>query len=170
MDSRKYLNQFERNHLEMILRERLESDLRNATALLVLLYTGMRATEMLNLTWHEIDVQTGAVYVRTLKRGRDREVQVPTFIRKALVQLKELNPERPFPISYNRLGEVWREYRPAHKPLHALRHTFAIDGINKTGNVHFVQRALGHRSIQNTMVYADYAYTAREFKKLMRYR
>jgi integrase/recombinase XerC len=38
--------------------------------------------------------------------------------------------------------------------LHSLRHTFATRLYEKTGDLHLVQRALGHRQITTTEVYA----------------
>jgi integrase/recombinase XerC len=38
--------------------------------------------------------------------------------------------------------------------LHSLRHTFATRLYEKTGDLHLVQRALGHRQITTTEIYA----------------
>jgi integrase/recombinase XerC len=54
-----------------------------------------------------------------------------------------------------------------HKKLHGLRHTFAIRLYKKTKDIRLVQVALGHRNITNTMVYADYAYSQQELRKLI---
>jgi integrase/recombinase XerC len=170
MNSRKFLSDAEREHLETSLRERIETDTRNAVAILTALYSGTRASELLALDWSDINIETGEVMLKTLKRGRERAVVVPRFVRDGLKRLKALSPERPFDLSYNRLGEIWRLYRPCAKPFHSLRHSFAMRVYDKTKDIRFTQRALGHRNIQNTMVYADYAYSAAEFKRIMRVR
>lgn len=170
MDSRKFLSVDERAHLEEFLRERLDTDLRNATLILTALHSGARQNELLNLNWSQVNVQTGEVFIETLKGGMPRVVVVPRFVRDALARLKEQSPERPFDISSSRCRELWYEYRPVAKPFHCLRHTFAMRAYGRTKDIRFTQRALGHRSITNTMVYADYCYTAAEFKKLMRVR
>jgi integrase len=167
MNSRKFLTDAERFQLESCLRERLDSDTRNAVMLLVALHTGARASELLALEWADLNLESGGVFIRTLKGGAPREVAIPRFILKPLAHLKTISPSKPFDLSYNRLGEVWREYRPCVKPLHSLRHSFAMRAYDKTKDIRFVQRALGHRSITNTMAYADYAYSVREFKKMM---
>jgi len=41
-----------------------------------------------------------------------------------------------------------------HASIHFLRHTFATCLCEKTGDLHLVQRALGHRQITTTEVYA----------------
>lgn len=170
MNSQKHLSDTERFQLETFLRQRLESDTRNAVMLLVALHSGARANELLDLTWADVNTQSGAVFIRTLKGGKAREIVLPRFILKPLESLKASSPLRPFDLSYNRLGEIWREYRPCTKPFHSLRHSFAMRAYERTKDIRFVQRALGHKSITNTMVYADHAYSASEFKKLMRVR
>lgn len=191
MDSRKFLSSEERAALETFLVERLDRDLRNATLILAAVHTGARATELLALEWTDINVETGEIVLRTLKRvkrrpgdtdadaekrrlqsqrSNARPVVVPKLIRDALRRLKIESPERPFPLSYNRLGEIWREYRPIAKPFKALRHSFAMRAYDRTKDIRFVQKALGHESINSTMIYLEYQYTASEFKKLMRVR
>lgn len=170
MDARKFLNHEEREYLEALLKSHLETDLRNATMLLTALHSGARANELLALTWHEINTATGEIFLATLKGGRPRPIVVPKYVREALARLRATSPTKPFDISYQRLVAIWHTYRPNNKPLRALRHSFAMRAYERTKDIRFVQRALGHRSIANTMVYLEYNYDAREFKKLMRVR
>lgn len=168
MDSRKFLSKDEREHFEGFLRERIDTDTRNATMLLVSLHSGARPTELLNLTWGEINIKTGEIYLRSLKDGKPRAIFVPKFCRVALEKLHALSPDRPFNISYNRFCEIWHQYRPTpNKTLRCLRHSFAMRAYERTKDLRFVQAALGHKSIKNTMIYLEYEYSAREFKKLM---
>lgn len=170
MDARKFLSAEERAHLETMLIARLDTDLRNAAMFLTALHTGARANELLGLEWTDINVETGEVYLATLKGGRPRPVVVPRVVRDALARLKALAPERPFNISYQRLAELWTAYRPVPKPFRALRHTFAMHAYRRTKDIHFVQRALGHRSISNTLIYMDYEYSTAQYKKMLRIR
>ena len=50
----------------------------------------------------------------------------------------------------------WFEEAGIDRPvsLHSLRHTFATRLYEKTGDLHLVQRALGHRQITTTEIYA----------------
>ena len=41
-----------------------------------------------------------------------------------------------------------------HLSVHSLRHAFAMRLFSKTGNLRLVQRALGHRQITTTEIYA----------------
>jgi integrase len=72
-----------------------------------------------------------------------------------------------FPITYNRLRQIWDLYRPVQKKFHSLRHTFAIQLYKKTKDIRLVQVALGHRNVMNTMIYADYVYSQTELRKLI---
>lgn len=169
MDSRKFLSPDERSHLETYLTSRVETDTRNAAMLLTALHSGARPTELLNLEWSEINIATGAIYIRTLKRGRPREVVVPKVVRHALERLKSTGIARPFDISYSRFAEIWNEYRPSPtKTLRCLRHSFAMRAYERTRDIRFVQRAIGHKSLTNTQIYLEYDYSATEFKKMMR--
>lgn len=170
MNETKFLSDAERLTLEDSLRARLDTDLRNPLAFLVALHSGARASELIGLEWTDIDTTTGAVFIRTLKGGAPRVAVLPTFLRGPLERLKAAEPRKPFDLSYNRLGELWRLYRTVKKPLHSLRHTFAMRAYDRTKDIRFVQKALGHKSITNTMVYADCSYSAAQFKKLMRVR
>jgi integrase len=171
MDSRKYLSHEERQQLETMLTERLDRDLRNCTIFLTALYSGTRPQELLNLRWDNIDTKTGVIRIDTIKKGKPRSVPVPKIVRDALERLKTISPDRPFNISSSRLCELWHMYRPSPtKTMHCLRHTFAIGVLKKSGNLKLVQQALGHRNIQNTMVYLDFDYDMKDMKKLMRIR
>lgn len=170
MDGSKFLSQDERSHFETTLRDRIDSDLRNCTMLLVALHSGARANELLALEWKDFDLRLGEIRLATLKGGRPRVVVVPKYVREALTKLKATSPDKPFDLSYSRLVEVWYLYRPSRKPLRCLRHTFAQRCYERTKDLRFTQSALGHRNIQNTMIYAEYSHNANEFRKLMKVR
>jgi integrase len=178
MNPHKTLSKPEREALIADLRSRIDTSPRDATMLLFAIHTGLRAHEMLSLVWSDqplsdtdvgtVDPDTGIVVIsRTLKHGQPRNVAVPAWLRGPLARLKETSPERPFPISYNRLGEIWRFYRNVRRPFHCLRHAFALMLHERTKDIHFVQRSLGHKNIANTLVYLDFDYSAQDFKKRM---
>jgi len=52
--------------------------------------------------------------------------------------------------------KYWLKVAGITKPLsvHSLRHTFATRLYSKTGDLRLVQRALGHRHIATTEIYA----------------
>lgn len=166
----KYLSNDERIRLESVLRNSIDTDLRNACLILTALYTGARASEVLSLQWNDINIASGSIIVRSLKGGEDRTIVVPSFIRKSLEALKSLSPERPFAISYSRLQDIWYLYRPVAKKFHSLRHTFGRLVYSRTKDICFTQYTLGHRSLKNTQIYTERDYSPTEFKKLMKVR
>lgn len=170
MDGSKFLSQDERDQLETLLKDGVVSDLRNAAMLLTALHSGARAQELLALEWNDIDFKSGEIRLATLKGGKPRHIVVPKFVREALARLRESSPVKPFAISYQRLVEIWHLYRIVQKPFKSLRHSFAMRCYERTKDIRFVQHAMGHRSISNTMIYLEYQYSTQEFKKLMRVR
>lgn len=167
MNKQKYLTDEEREHLEQSLKARLDHDLRNACLFLMALHTGGRAQEVLNLTWNDIELKSGEVFISTLKRGIDRTIPVPKYLRLALFRLREISPSKPFAISYDRMYQLWEKYRPCEKPIKSLRHTFAIKMSRGTDDITVTQQAMGHKSITSTMVYAKYVHGTRAIGKAL---
>ena len=166
LNKNKYLIETERERLEYLLKSRLISDARNCSLLLTGLHTGARALEILNLKWEDLNLNDETVFIRGIKNSNDREIPLPRWFFRDLQKIERQN-EMIFPISYNRLRQIWHLYRPVHKKFHCLRHTFAIRLYQKTKDIRLVQVALGHRSITNTMIYADYIYSREELRKLI---
>ncbi len=166
LNKNKYLLPPELERLEFILKRHLDSDPRNTTLLFLALRTGARAMELLNIASNDMNSYEETVFIKGLKGSNDRELPIPSWL---FARLQDLNPkeERPFPMSYSRLRQIWERYRPVTKKFHSLRHTFAIGLYKKTKDLRLVQVALGHRSITNTMVYADYIYSQDELRKLL---
>jgi integrase/recombinase XerC len=168
LNKNKYLLEPEQERLEHILTSFANKDPRNCTLLWTCLHTGARAQEVLNLKMEDLNTYDETVFVRGLKGSNDRELPVPSWLFVRLLQEQARSKDQVlFPISYNRLRQIWEFYRPVHKKLHALRHTFAIRLYKKTKDLRLVQVALGHRNITNTMIYADYVYSQEELRKLI---
>lgn len=125
---------------------------RDALMIKLALKTGARAQELLNIKAK--DLSTDSVYIYGLKGSFDREIPIdPSFV-KQLKNLETGPDGRLFPISYSRLVAIWQDWRPAKKSFKATRHTFAVELYKKTRDIRLVQMALGHKSINNTLVYA----------------
>ena len=167
LNKNKYLLDAEVDRLHHILGSFQFKDTRNCILLWLLLHTGARAQEVLNLKPEDLNVYEQAVYIRGLKGSNDREIPLPEWLFKKLEAEASNAKGVIFPITYNRLRQIWTLYRPVHKKLHALRHTFAIKLFKKTKDLRLIQVALGHRNITNTMIYADYIYSQEELRKLI---
>lgn len=168
LNKSKYLTDFERERLLKIFESFEDKDLRNVTLLKLALATGARATELLSIKKSDLDHQEGAIFIKGIKGSNDRELPIANRLFQQVARVSSQSPsELVFPISYNRLRQIWQLYRPVHKKFHCLRHTFAIQLYRKTKDIRLLQMALGHRNIVNTMIYADYVYSKEELKKLL---
>ncbi len=168
LNKNKYLLDPEVEKLEEILDSFYDGDSRNCLILLLGLRTGARVQELLNLTKNDINPHDKTVFIKGIKGSNDREIPLPPKLFDRLVEYSAgVSGEILFNITYNRLHQIWDKYRPVHKKLHSLRHTFAIRLYKKTKDIRLVQVALGHRNITNTMIYADYVYSQQELRQLI---
>lgn len=141
-------------------------DTRDSILLMLAIKTGARAQELLNITQDDLSDETQSILIHGLKNSNDRELPVSEDLYTAVKSLCKEDP-RVFPISYSRLVQIWHYYRPVTKKFHCLRHTFAIELYKKTKDVKLVQTALGHRNIQNSIVYMDYVFTLEEMRRIL---
>ncbi len=168
LDQTKFLSEEEWGSLEKVCRAALSTqDERNALLILLSFRTGARAGEILALRSGDFFPKHAKILIRGSKGSKNRELVLPAYLARHLESYLKRHPEldRIFPIGYHRLRQIWDWYRPAKKRFHSLRHTFALETFKKTHDVHLVQMALGHRSIQNTMIYVEYYYSTLELKK-----
>lgn len=142
---------------------------------------GLRLSECLNLTIHDIRGNEGKLWVRDGKGGADRMVPIArtmvedlrhywSFHQHPLLLFPNCgrgNPDRadivarmhraqrPMPVSsLQRLLLVARkELNIPEATVHTLRHSFATHLIEAGAPIHAVQQLLGHRQITSTMIY-----------------
>jgi len=130
----------------------VDADEWGRATMMILMYTGLRLSEMLSLEWTDID--RGEVIVRG-KGDKDRRVAIPEGLQRALNDL----PRKgvlviPYGATYvkvqfRRLGVRTGVKVHAHK----FRHTFADRFITQGGNVEDLAQILGHANINTTMTY-----------------
>lgn len=145
---------------------------RNMAILLLLLDSGLRATELCNLKMNDLDVEVRRCYVLG-KGNKHRSVFFGRNTAKALWQY--LRAERREPDDFVFYGDRGRK---AKEPLtrngllqlvgrlghmagvkavrcspHSLRHTYAVSFLRAGGNVFTLREALGHTNLQMTQKY-----------------
>ena len=136
----------------------------------VLLGTGMRLGSLVSLNVGDIDLKSGIAHIRTKGGGRDKVFLNPQLQRLIARYLRNAAPEANTSpnsslfrsIHGHRLGArqiqlnfaKWCREAGIAASVHSLRHTFATRLYRTTGDLHLVQRALGHRQITTTEVYA----------------
>jgi site-specific recombinase XerD len=142
---------------------------RNHAIIAALLYTGLRAQELLNLEVIDLDLNAGHLLVRCGKGAKDRYVpmhhKLRYILKRYLSDRQRLRKESPFlftgvksgkPLGYKDLSRVCRRVsREAHVSFtpHQLRHTFASVSIDQGMGVMQIKEILGHSNIASTMIY-----------------
>ncbi len=163
--TQKFLSPQEQKRLNAVLER---TNTRDRVLFQTLLATGARASEVLAIRHEDLDLEHRSVFIRGLKGSNDRQIPLKPHLFKDLHSLATDNPYKPvFNISYVRLSQLWDVYRPARKKLHSTRHTFAINLYRRHKDLKLVQLALGHRSINSTMVYADFVYSTSQMRRLI---
>lgn len=130
----------------------------------VMLRTGIRIGSAVRLDVDDVDVPRSELRLRHAKGDREERIPVPSSL---LEDLETFIADRDGPLflargrrrlSIRQAQRLFGRYAAAAEisstRTHALRHTFATALYRDTSDVLLVQRALRHRSIQSTMVYA----------------
>ena len=137
---------------------------------------GLRLSEALNLTIHDIDGKRGLLHVRNGKGAQDRMVPLPVKTYRYLQRYWSFhrNPLLVFPapgrsgkgghtatkpMSRNTvqgglrrtLAKVGLAGRGIH--MHTLRHSYATHLLEAGVNIKTVQECLGHKTLQHTLIY-----------------
>jgi integrase/recombinase XerD len=140
---------------------------RNAVLMRVMIDTGLRSAEVLDLEWRDVDLNTGKITVRSGKGGKGRVVWLNEGALEELRNWRERAPEKSpyvFPTleggrydDSNLRSAVARYGRKAGLSFrlhpHVLRHTFATEFLRETRNLVMLQKTLGHSDISTTVIY-----------------
>lgn len=130
------------------------------------MFSGARSAEILEIT--KADVSHGCVTIRGKKGGNDRTVPLPpSFFQKLKKFIKSFDDgDRIFPYTTQMFRYIWKKLSPnKNKSLHCLRHTMGAKLYNNCEDIHAVKTLLGHKNIQNTMVYLDYVEGNKKLKQ-----
>lgn len=136
------------------------------TAVRLLIFTGCRLSEVLNLRWDDVDWQRGCLNLRDSKTGQRF---VP--LAQTALDLLENTPRQagnPFVCPGARpmrplvnLQRPWRRIRKGagleDVRLHDLRHSFASVGAGVGMSLPVIGKLLGHTQAQTTMRYSHLA-------------
>jgi len=168
------LTEEEQKALLAIPNKRYPSGQRNKVLLRLMLDTGLRRAEVINLKWVDVDLMTGKLMVRNGKGAKDRSLWIGDGLLDELREWKErqagivrgaeyvftsiskgkegnsLGAQYVYDLIKRLAGKagITKEISP-----HTLRHTFATDLYRETKNIRLVQKALGHSDLGSTMIY-----------------
>src|SRR3974390_3905854 len=134
---------------------------------------GLRASELTDLRWDQVDFANGTMHVRRVKQGSPSTHPIRGDELRALRRLqREQEPKSPFVFTSERgsplttagfarmLERAGLEARLGFKPHpHMLRHACGFALANKGHDTRALQAYLGHKNIQHTVRYTELAPT-----------
>jgi integrase len=153
---------------------------RDATMILVAFRHGLRASELTDLRWEQVDFRTATLHVRRLKQGTPSTHPILGDELRALRRLRrEQQPKSSFVFTSERgapfttagfarmterAGKVAKLSFKVHP--HMLRHACGYALANRGHDTRALQAYLGHRNIQHTVRYTELSPT--RFKNFWR--
>ena len=133
---------------------------------LTALHTGFRRSELLSLTWHDVDFCRRVVMVQAAyaKDGAARSVPMNDVLTTTLQAIK-MTAMTDGLVFCNRNGAPYKSFRTAFETavkkaevvdftFHDLRHTFASRLVMSGVDLPTVKELLGHKDISMTLRYA----------------
>ena len=168
----KYLTQDElRNLLKVI-------DNKRDKAIFLLAYRhGLRASEIGTLKSGDIDLSRGRIRIDRLKHSQGGEFPLqPDEIKAVKAWLKVRSNNSPWlfpsqrgsPVHRRTLDYLMKRYGkkaglPSEKcHFHVLKHSIATHLLDAGADIRFVQDWIGHKNIQNTVIYAHLSHQAQD--------
>lgn len=150
---------------------------RDKAIVIVAYYHGLRASEIGMLKVDDVDLARGRIRIERLKNSQGGEYALqPDEIKVLKAWLKERQDNNPWlfptqtgtPIHRRTLDYLIKHYgKKAGIPLekchfHVLKHSIATHLLDAGADIRFVQDWIGHKNIQNTVVYAQITNPARD--------
>lgn len=136
---------------------------RDTTIVLLLLDSGMRASELIALNVGDVDMHTGAVTIQKGKGGKGRTVYIGAKTRKQLLRylLGRGKPGRNEPIFISAstdkrltffgllqaMSRIEKRSDVQDVTCHGFRRTFALEFLRGGGNIYVLARLMGHSDI-----------------------
>jgi integrase len=141
-----------------------------ALKLRIIMETGLRPIELLNLKVKDVDLEQHLLYPTTAKHGARRtskfSTQLEAVLRQHIIENNLSLTNNLFKGKPHTLGSNYREMRnnlakklndPTIRTirLYDLRHYFATMLYDKTKDIILVQQLMGHKRIDTTMIYTQ---------------
>ena len=141
--------------------------LRNYAIVTIMMYTGLRISEVLRLKKTDVSTITGEIRVTDGKGEKQRIVIMNSKVIDAINEYKRhYNKEETELLFYNANGKpldrtainkVFWEFRDKDKPIspHSLRHYFCSSALEAGYTISEVAMLAGHSNIHTTMKYTN---------------
>jgi len=134
--------------------------------------TGVRLSELINLKWGDIDLQSESVRVLG-KRKKERIIPLTNMLCKNIISYRKVIEEtfsnvnesdyfivnnsrkQAYPMKIYRIVRKYLDLfaQTSKRSPHLLRHTFATHLLNKGADLNAVKDLLGHANLAATQVY-----------------
>lgn len=125
--------------------------------------TGVRVSEVINVTPNDIEFKNSVVNIRKAKGGRQRRVLLDEETLKMLsdyvLTLNTPEDQPIFPVSRAQVFNLVKKYGAmigVKIHPHTLRHSFAIHLVRSGMDLRRLQLLLGHSSLSITQVYLQF--------------
>jgi integrase/recombinase XerC len=162
----KALHQDEQKRLLAVLgAAKRPEDVRDCMLVELLLGTGVRLGIALGLDAVDIDLDHGEIHLRSTKNDRPATAMLPKAIARKLRAFLAGRDDGPVFLAgdhrismrhaQRRLRQWMSKAGITGKSAHAMRHTFASNLLQRTGDLRLVQAALNHASIVSTTIYTS---------------
>jgi integrase len=168
--TREYLTAAEMETLMAAARKSSRYGHRDATMILIAFRHGLRAGELCDLQWHQVELAAGRLHVRRSKRGTPSVHPIQGDEIRALRRLQREQPPGPHVFTSERGGPMTpksfhtliarlgaRAGMPFPIHPHMLRHACGFALANAGHDTRALQAWLGHRNIQHTLRYTELA-------------
>ena len=148
---------------------------RNLTIILLLLDSGIRVNELVNIDYSDLDLAEGYIKIRKAKGNKERLIPVGSIVQKTL--WKYINRYRPqpltrkitalflseygLPLTKSGIQQMLRRYgrisgiTGVRCSPHTFRHTFAKNYLLNGGDIFSLQKILGHSSLASVRIYIN---------------
>jgi site-specific recombinase XerD len=150
----------------------LNSMERNRAILLLMLDTGIRASELCDLKIEDVDNRNNRIYVRKGKGMKERLLPISPrtgqMIWRYLATRGDTHPDDSLftgrlnrPLTRTKLAEMFQNIGKragvSNVHPHRFRHTFAIQYLRNGGNAYTLQSMLGHSTLETVKIYLKLA-------------
>jgi len=143
---------------------------RNSLVVKLMLFAGLRVSEVVNLKYEDLKLFNGLYEIRILGKGNKHRI---SYIQKDLIydeieEIKKYHDRKVGLVCTSTNGNILHRVNIdkilkslctradiARYSSHKLRHTFAKNYLKSGGNITHLQKLLGHSDINTTMIYAD---------------
>lgn len=137
----------------------------NALICRIMLATGLRVGDVVSLT--RVQIMQGRVTIHEQKTGHIRRVTIPVKLREDILKRSQGSfwafPSPKDKSKHRTRQAVWYDLKRASRAFrlrnlnlgcHSWRKTYAVHLLGKYGDILKVQKVLGHRNTETTLIYA----------------